>query len=114
MITVFHGPDASTHEAFQAWRRAHPDGFHMSEKPDGTFVVHWSQDKRENSQGRGCSHQGVSSIKYGEDKNGCYTAARKACAESLDALLAWANENNRVTKSCSHCDTKRFPFPRPA
>lgn len=37
MISVFHGPDAATHDAFQSWREAHSDGFDMTEK---TTEVH--------------------------------------------------------------------------
>ncbi len=48
------------HDAFQAWRQAHPDGFHMTEKSRGEFVIHWTQDKRGNAQGHRCHHQGGS------------------------------------------------------
>ena len=111
MITAFHGTNAETHDAFQAWRQANPDGFHMTEKAQRTFLIHWTHDKRENAQGRGCQHQGVSSIRYLEDKDSCYTTARKICSESFAELLEWASKNLSTTKACSHCATRRFPFP---
>jgi hypothetical protein len=33
------------------------DGFHMTEKAAGHFIIHYAQDKRQNAQGRGCYHQ---------------------------------------------------------
>jgi hypothetical protein len=111
MISVFHGDNAEAHENFQAWRKAHVDGFHMTENAPGQFTIHYTQDKRENSHGRGCMHQGVSDNRYREDKDGCYTTARKVCSDSLDELIAWATANGFATKSCKHCDTNRFPFP---
>lgn len=111
MIAIFKGTDEKTHEAFQAWRRDHPDGFHMTEGSSGHFTVHWAQDKRENSAGRGCHHQNVSTIMHREDKDGCYTTAKKVCSDDLQELLAWAAARKYKTKSCGHCDTKKFPFP---
>lgn len=110
MIAIFHGDDAASHEAFQSWRRRHVDGFHMTEGPKARFTVHYTQDKRENLQGRGCIHQGGSGNRYLQDKNGCYTTARKVCSESYGELLSWATTNSFTTKSCKHCDTRRFPF----
>ena len=111
MITTFHGTDEASHGAFQQWRREHVDGFHMTEGAPGMFTIHWTQDMRENPSGRGCNHQGGSSNSYREDKNGCYTTKRKVCSESLSELRAWATSEGFSTKPCSHCDTKRFPFP---
>lgn len=111
MISVFHGNDEETHKRFQAWRKAHVDGFHMTESATGQFTIHYTQDKRENSAGRGCMHQGVSDIEYLEDRDSCYTTARKVCSNSLAELVAWATERGFTTKNCKHCDTKRFPFP---
>jgi hypothetical protein len=111
MIYIFHGNDEVTHNAFQAWRKLNVDGFHMTEKARGQFVIHYAQDKRENSKGRGCVHQGCSFIEYLEDKNACYTAAMKVCSNSFPALIAWASEKGVTTRNCKHCDTKRFPFP---
>jgi len=110
MIAIFHGHDKKTHKAFQAWRSEHANGFHMTEGASGNFTIHWAQDKRENEAGRGCHHQGVSTNKYREDKDSCYTTARKVCSDDLAELLAWAASHNFKTKSCGHCDTKRFPF----
>lgn len=110
MISVFHGDDAKTHEAFQAWRRANANGFHMTEGPAGVFTVHYAQDKRENDSGRGCWHQGGSSNRYRADKGGCYTTARKVCSKSLADLHAWAKNAGFKTKNCGHCDTRAFPF----
>jgi len=111
MISVFHGNDEETHQKFQAWRKANVDGFHLTENAAGQVTIHYTQDKRENSAGRGCMHQGGSNNEYLEDKDGCYTTARKVCSTSLAELLAWATENGLTTKNCKHCDTKRFPFP---
>jgi hypothetical protein len=94
MITIFHGSDAATHDAYQAWRQAHPNAFNMSEGAKGLFFIHWTQDKRENHQGRGCHHQGVSSMRYREDKGGCYTTARNVCSDSLEELRGWTAENS--------------------
>lgn len=110
MCKIFHGSDAATHDAFQAWRRAHPDGFHLTESANGVFTAHWTQDARENSLGRGCIHQGVSETEYREDKGGCYTTATKVCSDSLPELLDWATRNSAVVKNCLHC-TRKFPFP---
>lgn len=88
-------------------------GFHMTESAPEQFTIHYAQDKRENTEGRGCMHQGVSDIAYLEDKDGCYTRARKVCSSSFAELIAWAAENGFTTKSCKHCDTARFPFPTP-
>jgi hypothetical protein len=48
MIEIFHGSDATTHEAFQAWRQANPQGFNLTESSKSAFTAHWAQDKREN------------------------------------------------------------------
>src|SRR5438046_1631625 len=114
MVSVFHGADEQSHEAFQSWRRAHVDGFHMTEGSQGVFTIHWTQDRHENGAGRGCHHQGVSSNRYREDKGGCYTADRKICSDSLDELLAWAAERKYGCKNCGHCDTRKFPFSKAA
>lgn len=74
-------------------------------------MIHFTQDKRENADGRGCMHQGGSGNEYREDKNGCYTTARKVCSNSLAELIAWAKSKGYVTQNCKHCDSKRFPFP---
>ncbi len=111
MISEFKGNDEKTHEAYQSWRRTHVDSFNMSEGAGGVFTIHWTQDKRENPLGRGCQHQGISSIAYKEDKDSCYTRARKVCAESLAELIAWARQQHYQTKNCQHCDTRAFPFP---
>jgi hypothetical protein len=111
MISVFHCDDEETHQKFQVWRKANVDGFHMTENAAGQFTVHYTQDNRENSAGRGCMHQGGSDVEYLEDKNGCYTTARKVCSNSLAELVAWAIEKGFTTKNCKHCDTKPFPFP---
>ncbi len=111
MINVFHGADAETHQKFQAWRKVNVDGFHMTEGLAGQFTIHYTQDKRENAAGRGCMHQGTSDIGYLEDKDGCYTTARKVCSNSLATLIAWATEHGIITRHCKHCDTTRFPFP---
>ena len=111
MISVFHGDNAGTHDAFQSWRRANPDGFHMTESAAGRFTIHYAQDRRENSAGRGCLHQGCNDNEYRADKGGCYTAARKVCSNSLAELVAWATERGYSATSCKHCDTTQFPFP---
>ena len=111
MIQIFFGHDAVTHNAFQAWRRANPDGFHLSESAAGLFTAHYAQDRRENPTGRGCMHQGCSDNEHAEDKGGCYTTARKVCSDSLAELIAWAAERGYSATSCKHCDTSRFPFP---
>jgi hypothetical protein len=111
MICIFHGNDKEIHNDFQAWRQANVDGFHMTEKAAGQFVIHYAQDKRENSEGRGCYHQGGSGNKFSEDKVSCYTKARKVCSNSFPALIAWAKEKGYSTRNCKHCDTKPFAFP---
>ena len=108
MITIFHGNNAETHDSFQAWRKANVDGFHMSQSAAAEFTIHYTQDKRENAEGRGCMHQGCSSNAYLE--YGCATSARKVCSNSLTELMAWASEHGFTTKNCKHCDSKRFPF----
>lgn len=110
MISIFHGDNEETHRNFQVWRKTNVDGFHMTESAAGQFTIHYAQDKRENSAGRGCMHQGGSDIEYREDKGGCYTAARKVCSNNLAELKAWAKERGFTFKNCKHCDTKRFPF----
>lgn len=111
MIEIFHGDNAETHESFQAWRSANVDGFHMTERALGEFIIHYAQDKRENAEGRGCAHQGGSGNRYQEDKDSCYTKARKVCSDSFAELIAWATKNRFVARNCKHCDTKRFSFP---
>jgi hypothetical protein len=110
MISIFHGDDAETHHAFQAWRRANVDGFDMTERPAGTFTIHYAQDKRENPEGRGCWHQGGSGNNFRADKDGCYTTARKVCSSSVAELIAWAKQGGFKTSKCGHCNTKEFPF----
>lgn len=111
MISIFQGGDAETHQRFQDWRKANADGFHMTEGASGQFTIHYTQDKRENAAGRGCIHQGGSDVGYLEDKDSCYTIARKVCSNSLADLMAWAAVHGFSTKNCKHCDTARFPFP---
>jgi len=111
MIQVYHGDNEATHEAFQAWRQANVDGFHLAEGPAGFFRMHWTQDKRENELGRGCAHQGGSGNPFRGDKNGCYTKARKVCSNDARELRTWAELNGATIKPCAHCDTSRFPFP---
>jgi hypothetical protein len=36
----------------------------MTEKTTGQFVIHYAHDKRENSEGRGCIHQGGSGNEF--------------------------------------------------
>jgi hypothetical protein len=110
VIASFHGTDAQTHDAFQAWRQANPDAFNLTAKSDKVFVAHRSQDKRENAQGRGCIHQGGSGNGYRESRNGCYTTAKKVCSESLEELREWAAQQASTTRDCMHCNTKKFPF----
>ena len=112
LISIFHGDNKRMHEAFQAWRQGHVNGFHMTEGRAGLFTIHWTQDKRENQAGRGCHHQGVSTNAYRTDKDSCYTTARKVCSNDLRGLIAWANEQGVSTKNCGHCDTRQFPFLR--
>ena len=99
VISIFHGNDEKSHDSYQDWRSALPDGFNLTEKAHGSFVAHRMQDKRENLEGRGCHHQG-----------GCYTTARKVCSASLAELLEWVKVNKFEVRTCKHCDTKRFPF----
>jgi hypothetical protein len=112
MIHIFHGNDEKIHNAFQAWRQANVDGFQMTEKSKGKFVIHYAQDKRENSKGRGCVHQGCSFIEYREEKRGCYTTAKKVCSNSFADLIGWARIEGYSTRNCKHCDTNRFPLER--
>jgi len=114
MVSIFHGSDAETHDAFQNWRQEHADGFDMPERPKGMFTIHYAQDKRENDRARGCNHQGGSGNGFRVDKGGCYTTARKVCSDSLAELLEWASDHRVDTKSCAHCDTRKFPFPNVA
>jgi hypothetical protein len=111
MICIFHGNDEKTHNDFQAWRQANVDGFHMTEKNAGEFVIHYAQDKRENAAGRGCIHQGGSGNEYGSDKNCCYTTARKVCSNSFAELISWAKKEGYSIRNCKRCDTNRFRFP---
>lgn len=111
MIEIFHGDNESAHDAFQAWRSAHPNGFHLTDKGRGVFSAHWTQDKRENDAGRGCGHQGTSDIAYSQDKNGCCTAAKKICSDSFKELCEWAASQGLTVKRCAHCNSNRFPFP---
>lgn len=110
MISIFHGSDESTHEAFQAWRRLHPDGFNLTETSKSIFTAHWTEDRRENGKGRGCMHQGGSSNRFGEDGVTCMTTSKKVCSESYTELLEWAKEQSVYVKNCKHCDTKQFPL----
>jgi len=111
MIEFFHGDSESEHEAFQLWRRTHPDGFHLTDKGAKIFSAHWTQDKRESPRGRGCIHQGTSNVTYMEDTGSCYTKAKKVCSISLQELHDWAASEGMTIKNCAHCDTKKFPFP---
>jgi len=111
MIVEFDGNNEMMHDAFQAWRRAHPDGFHLTDKGNHVFSAHWTQDKRENGFGRGCGHQGGSGNPYLHDTNSCYTKAKKVCSESFRELNDWAASEGVTIKSCSHCNNKRFLFP---
>src|ERR1044071_7359713 len=99
MIQTFHGDNEAAHMAFQAWRQANVDGFHLTEGPLGHFRMHWTQDKRENEAGRGCAHQGGSGNQYGTD--GSYTKARKVCSNSAVELRNWANRDGFTVKSCA-------------
>lgn len=109
MIKVFHGFDESTHDAFQAWRKANPDGFNLSEGAKGVFTAHWSQDSRENSFGRGCMHQGGADNSM--EQGACLTRAKKVCSDDINELIRWVQEANGTLKRCLHCDTRKFPFP---
>jgi hypothetical protein len=111
VIQIFHGNNKITHDGFQSWRQSNPDGFNLTEGPKGQFRMHWALDKRESSLGRGCGHQGGSGNEFGADKGGCYTTARKVCSNSAGELRDWAKANNAIVRSCSHCDTSRFPIP---
>jgi hypothetical protein len=84
MINIFHGTDQESHRAFQEWRKANVNGFHMTEKTAGQFVIHYAQDNRENSAGRGCIHQGGSGNEYRDDKDGCYPSPYQEAENLLD------------------------------
>ncbi|OYV66381.1 MAG: hypothetical protein B7Z74_11220 [Deltaproteobacteria bacterium 21-66-5] len=92
MWKEFYGDDRKTHEAFQEWRRSNVDGFHMTEGAAGQFTIHYTQDQRENAARRGCSHQGGSDNEYLQDKDSCYTTAKKVCSNDLADLIAWAKD----------------------
>lgn len=81
MIEIFHGNNEFTHNAFGAWRTAHPDGFNLTDKGNSLFSAHWVQDKRENNAGRGCIHQGTSNLPY--DRGSCLTTKMKVCSDSF-------------------------------
>ena len=100
------------HDAFQAWRRTHSNGFHLTDKGRRVFSAHWTQDKRENGFGRGCGHQRISEISYLNDDGSCCTKAKKVCSENFQELNDWAASEGVTIKSCAHCNNKRFPFPR--
>jgi hypothetical protein len=40
MIEILQGTNAESHNAFQAWRRLHPDGFNLTESKKGLFTAH--------------------------------------------------------------------------
>jgi hypothetical protein len=86
MISIFHGDDKETHNKYQVWRKANVDGYLMTESATGRFTIHYAQDRRENLAGRGCMHNGGSDNAYMEDKDSCYTAARKVCSNNLAEL----------------------------
>ena len=109
MVVIFQGDDEATHNLFQDWRRRYPDGFHLTETSSGKFTIHYTQDLRDNSDGRGCNHQGGSH--NGIEVDGCYTKKRKVCSERLEELVDWATRNGFTTRNCSHCDSQKFPFP---
>ena len=111
MVATFHGPDKKAPDAYQSWRRAHPDGFVMSEGSKGLFTLHWAQDLREHGGGRGCNHLGGNRNPYRADKHHCYTTKRKVCSESTAEQATWAQENHYTLKSCFHCNSRKFPFP---
>jgi hypothetical protein len=113
MIEIFHGTDEATHEAFQAWRRSHPDGFNLSEGRRGSFTAHWTEDSRDNGRGRGCMHQGGSSNRFNDAGVSCMTTAKKVCSESLAELLEWAACESVQVKYCKHCDSRAYPLPVP-
>jgi 5-methylcytosine-specific restriction endonuclease McrA len=110
MIAEFDGNNEMMHDAFQAWRKAHPDGFHLTDKGSRVFSAHWAQDKRENGFGRGCWHQGTSDLPY--ETVSCSTTAKKVCSESFQELNDWAASKEVTIKICGHCNNKRFPFPK--
>jgi hypothetical protein len=110
MIQVFHGMDESTHEAFQAWRRANPDGFNLSQGRAGEFTAHWAMDRRDHGAGRGCMHQGGSDNRYADDGVTCLTRAKKVCSSSLSELLAWAETHAFRVRLCKHCDAGASPL----
>ncbi len=112
MVSKFYGRDEENHKKFQAWRKNNVDGFHMTETNSAQYTIHYTQDKRENNEGRGCIHQGGSNNEYLEDKNCCYTTAQKVCSNSFAELVEWASKNGFTTRNCKHCDTKQFPFPK--
>ncbi len=110
MVIVFSGADAATHDAFQSWRRAHTNGFNLTESSRGVFTAHWAEDCRDHGAGRGCMHQGGSSLPYKADGVICLTNKTKVCADGLAELLDWASSQSARVKYCKHCDSGAHPI----
>ncbi len=93
MITEFSDKlQRDAHTRFQAWRREHPDGFFLTEKGKGSFVLHHVT----------CWHPGNDTWEP-EDAGQSLTKKRKICSTDDSGLDAWAAQQGFTVRDCQHC-----------
>ncbi len=92
-VEAFHDAgDVSDHEAFQAWRISHPDGFYLNLETRNKAKLH----------GCNCWHAGSANLSAAE-LGGSLTLKKKVCSENPVTLLSWANDYHVSVTGCAHC-----------
>lgn len=92
-VIEFHDtPNKSDHDAFQAWRSAHPDGFFLTFKTKVKANLHVST----------CHHPG--SADWSREETGhSLTTMRKACSTRARELRSWADAQGVQLHACLDC-----------
>jgi hypothetical protein len=80
------------HSRFQAWRRENSDGFFLTEKSKGRFILHHVD----------CWHPGKNTWEPA-DAGQSLTKKRKICSTEDSELDDWATQQGFSVRDCQHC-----------
>lgn len=95
MVTEFSDElQADAHSLFQDWRLENPEGFFLSQKGKGSYLLHHV----------GCHHVGNVFWDSADTKHqSSLTASRKICSSNPDELLVWVEDGSFTHGICRHC-----------
>jgi hypothetical protein len=90
-VVTFHDADGpGAHDAFERWRREHPDGLFINFGSPGDMMLHRAN----------CPH-----FVFHVPRS--LTSYKKVCADSIDDLEAWAGRHSSSRlAACSTCSPR--------